>query len=275
MTRIWESAAFAALLCVGLWPQARRVPAPPVQDSQVRQSLDVEVEDAADLWSRKDGTGYANDVVRAAFRAAGIDVVFHVVPYARCKQDVIEGSTVACFSMSPAPELKSTVILSREPLFVCYATYFESIAKPLSAKREQDLPRGTVVGTVARYEYPASLVSLAQDGRIVLDSSVSEDTNLRKLALGRIDTAVVNINDIKSADYILARTGLSGRVKVAFRGGRLQSYIGFSRKNPSGAEAAARFDAGFQAISTNGSLNKLFAVWLARTKDDTARGKSE
>ena len=28
--------------------------------------FDVAVEDAADVWSRADGTGYANDIVRAA-----------------------------------------------------------------------------------------------------------------------------------------------------------------------------------------------------------------
>ena len=38
--------------------------------------LEVAVEDAADVWSRADGTGYANDIVRAAFRAGGIEPRF-------------------------------------------------------------------------------------------------------------------------------------------------------------------------------------------------------
>src|SRR6185369_12478061 len=47
--------------------------------------LPIAVEDDAGPWSQHDGTGFANDVVRAAFKATGVEVELLVVPYARCK----------------------------------------------------------------------------------------------------------------------------------------------------------------------------------------------
>ena len=38
----------------------------------VDRTLEIYVENAADPFSRPDGTGYANDVVRAAFEAVGV-----------------------------------------------------------------------------------------------------------------------------------------------------------------------------------------------------------
>ena len=91
----------------------------------VRDTVDIGVEDAAAPWSQEDGTGYANDIVRAAFAAVGADVRLHALPYARCKQYVLTGELVACVSMSPAPELRGAVRFSAEPLFVFTCDFFE------------------------------------------------------------------------------------------------------------------------------------------------------
>ena len=42
--------------------------------------LVIDVEDEADPFSRPDGSGYANDVVRAAYDAVGVKVRLDVVP---------------------------------------------------------------------------------------------------------------------------------------------------------------------------------------------------
>src|SRR5499433_2311933 len=68
------------------------------------KSLVLAVEDDASPWSRPDGSGYANDVVRAAFKAVGVAVELQVVPYARCKRMALRGEVAGCFNMSPSPE---------------------------------------------------------------------------------------------------------------------------------------------------------------------------
>ena len=97
-------------------------------------ALTIMVEDAAQPFSGPDGTGYANDVVKAAFQAAGVDLILDVVPYARCKREVESGGTAACFSMSSYPGVEKFVAFSKLPVFQVYADMFvnsqASIRKP-------------------------------------------------------------------------------------------------------------------------------------------------
>src|ERR1041385_2297357 len=197
-----------------------------------KKILIIAVEDDAAPWSRADGTGYANDLVTAAFKAVKVDVSLHVMPYARCKRMTMNGDVVACFSMSPSADFKDAIELSASPLFNCYAGYFYNVDKPPSIKREQDIPRGTIVGTVIGYEYPPSFEALQRSGAIVIEESPSEDINLRKLALGRIDLALLIYNEVKTPDWLMRKAGVAGKVKVGFPSGVLHSYVGFSTKHP-------------------------------------------
>ncbi|MFI5381418.1 MAG: hypothetical protein ACHRHE_19140 [Tepidisphaerales bacterium] len=114
------------------------------------EQLAVLAEDDAAPWSSKDGTGYANDVVRAAFQAAGVNVRLLVVPYARAKNMTIAGEAVACFSMSWLPELEGKIVFADKPLFDCYADYFHRLDKPLTARTEAEIDKKIVVGSYYR-----------------------------------------------------------------------------------------------------------------------------
>lgn len=227
--------------------------------------LVIAVEDAAGPWSNRDGTGYANDVVREAFRAAGVEVIFKVVPYARCKHLVMGGDVVACFNMSPEPGLQEFVALSDLPLFVVKSDYYHNRKKPLGAKRERDIPPGTVVGIVIDYEYPDSVLRLKEKG-VIFEVARDEETNLKKLALGRIDAAIINHNAIKSVPAMIEKAGATGVVDFAFRSGSMGSYIGFSRKNPQGEFARKKFNRGYRAIMKNGTLKRIDARWVAAAR---------
>ena len=61
-------------------------------------TLTVAVEDEAAPWSQKDGSGFANDVVKAAFKASKVDILLQVVPYSRCKHMVVQGEVAACLA---------------------------------------------------------------------------------------------------------------------------------------------------------------------------------
>lgn len=74
---------------------------------EVRETLTIMVEDAAAPWSGSDGTGYANDVVVAAFKEMGVEIQLRVVPYSRCKYLVLSGQVTACFNMSWQPKFRS------------------------------------------------------------------------------------------------------------------------------------------------------------------------
>jgi ABC-type amino acid transport substrate-binding protein len=259
-----DEGAHAAPASASSGPRALASLAPPEPTM-----LEVAVEDDAGLWSQRDGTGYANDVVRAAFRAVGVEIHLEVVPYARCKQMLLAGEVAACFSMSQEPDLVSLVSYSAEPLFRCTSDFVRRVGDARFADA-QHVPHGAMVGTVLGYEYPAELARLEAAGAIVTEPSASEELNLRKLAEGRLDAAVVNDNPTKSLDYMLAHAGVSGRVEHAFALGELTAYVGFSHRHVRGTEALARFDAGMRAIVADGTRAHIDAAWAARAADEAA-----
>jgi polar amino acid transport system substrate-binding protein len=223
----------------------------------------IAVEDDAAPWSQRDGTGFANDIVRAAFKAVGSEIELSVVPYARCKDMAIRGKAVACFTMSWVPELDGTIVFAQKPLFRCSVDYFVSSKHPLKANSEEVIPKGTVIGIVIGYEYPPSLYALKEKGIVVLEESESEELNLKKLALGRIDAALVTHNETKPAELLLARAGVTRQVRRTFRSGVNDSFIGFSTKHPDGMKALEKFNEGYRIITANGDRQLIEQKWRA------------
>lgn len=236
-------------------------------------SLVIAAEDDAAPWSRADGTGYANDVVTASFKAVGVNVKLLVMPYARCKRMAINGQVAACLSMSPSPEIAGIIELSTRPLFTCYAGYFYNVNKPPRVTRQEALPAKTVVGTVIGYEYPAAFERLREKGVVVREESPSEEVNLKKLALGRVDLALLNYNQVKSPRWLINRAGVNGKVKTTFRAGILNSYIGFSKKHPDGPWALQQFNKGYRLITANGTLSRVEKVWSQNPPPEKSRGR--
>ena len=224
-------------------------------------SLDVAVEDGADVWSRADGTGYANDIVRAAFRAGGIEPHFLVVPYARCKAMVIHALVPACFSMSRDRSIPASVIFADSANYTFHSDFYQNVRRPLRVATGTQLPRGSLVGVVRGYEYPDAIHKLERVGIIRLVVAGSEAINLRKLADGRLDAAIINTDATKRAADLLERSGVRSRVAVAFKGDSLPAYVGFSKQHPLGAVALARFNAGRRAIAANGTLSSIEHHW--------------
>jgi len=236
-----------------------------VSDRSTRQfeTIDIAVEDAAAPWSQPDGRGYANDVVRAAFDAVGINAQMHVMPYARCKALAVRGDYVACVTMSPAPELVKTIQFSKDPLFTYSCVFFENPNKPVG-KRIDDIPRGTVVATVLGYEYPPEVLAHLAARGVVLEPAPTEEINLRKLASGRVALVIVNRDDVKSADRVAMQAGVAAKVRPAFSYGSLPGYIGFSLANPRGRALAQRFDRGMAKIIASGERERIKKSWIAR-----------
>jgi ABC-type amino acid transport substrate-binding protein len=233
-----------------------------LQAQALRDTVDVGVEDAAAPWSRADGTGYANDVVRAGFAAAGLAMRQHVLPYARCKALVVSGELAACVSMSPAPELRKVVRFSARPLFVFACDFFENPKYPIGRTIDA-LPRHARVGTVHGYEYPPEILSRLAAREAVLEPAATEEINLRKLAAGRIAAAIVNRDEIKSADWVAANAGVRGKVQSVYRMGALPGYVGFSVAHPRGLELVHRFDKGMNTVAANGTLERIRRHWIA------------
>ena len=243
------------LAATPLWGQPSSGGRPP------RVTLDVAVEDAADVWSRADGSGYANDIVRAAFRAGGIDPRFLVVPYARCKAMVIQALVPACFSMSRDSSIPASVVFADSANFTFASDFYQNVRHPVGVATAEQMPRGSLVGVVRGYEYPDAIHRLERLGIIRLVVAGNEATNLRKLADGRLAAALINTDATKQASELMERSGVRGRVAFAFKGGILPGYVGFSARHPRGMDALARFNSGRRAIAANGTLATIVRRW--------------
>jgi ABC-type amino acid transport substrate-binding protein len=245
------SLLIASLLCAALCGVA-------AQAAPVR----ILVEDAASPWSNRAGEGYANDLVRAAFAAAGVHAELAVVPYARCKALVIQGAATACFSMSAAPEFEQRVRFADKALFSVTPRFYFNARQPLAARALADLAPGTRVGIVHGYEYPPFVAQLALRG-IVLERGRSDVANLQKLAAGRLDAALVMTDEMRSEELIQRQAGV-GDVRFAFAAAPMGSFIGFSVRHREGEAQRRLFNQGFRIISANGTRQAIAAKWKLR-----------
>ena len=232
--------------------------------------LPIAAEDDAGPWSYRDGTGLANDEVQAAFRAVGVGIQMNVMPYARCKDYVERGKMAAAFSMSWVDDLKGKVLFPSQPLFICHSDFFYKPLTPLTATDKDGFAPGTKVGVVIGYEYPPLLYDLQARGSVVLEGSESEDLNLKKLMLGRIDSALLNYNEFKPVSLMLAKAGVQGPLQRAFSCGDLRSYIGFSVKHPRGRWARKKFELGFERIRASGELRQIEERWMTAAQQRAA-----
>lgn len=221
--------------------------------------IEIMVEDAAAPMSNPDGSGYANEIVLAAFAAMDTPVKLTVVPYARCKKYVLSGAVAACLSMADAPELSGKVRLSGLPLFYAYPRFYYHASHPLTARSLADLKPGLRIGIVNGYEYPAEILRLTERGIHLLEAR-SEETNLKKLAVGHIDLVVSMMDDFKSDDALIARAGVQ-QVQFAFETTPQGSYIGFSSLHPQGEQARLLFNRGYAAIVLNGTRAAIERKW--------------
>jgi hypothetical protein len=232
----------------------------PLRPAHAAPELTIMVEDASEPFSRADGTGYANDLVRAAYAAAGVTVHLKVVPYARCKDYLKRALVPACFSMSRDPN-NTGIVFSREPLFEVHADIFQKrgARKPLHALA--DLQPSAAIGIINGYEYPAEIAGLEKRG-VTLQRNIDDGTNLKMLAHDRLDAAVLMTSDFDDVGRRLDQGGAREAVALAFHGGLMKSYLAFNLKNPQGRLAQDAFERGYRLISNNREKERIRRRWM-------------
>jgi polar amino acid transport system substrate-binding protein len=242
-------------------PRVRAARLAPTPKANAATPLEVLVENAADPFSHADGTGYANDVVRAAFAAVDVPITLTIVPYVRCKSRVLEGSAALCFSMSWDESFQGRVKFADTPLFSVWPVYFESRARPLQARTEAALGRGVRIGTIRSYEYPESTLKVRERGAIFAEGS-TEAGNLKKLAAGRLDAAMVMANSLTGSRLWVEQSQVEHLVREAFRCPSEQvAFLGASTVHPRGLWALEKYNRGIAIIEKNGVLDRIRKQW--------------
>lgn len=235
------------------------------------KQLTLGVEDDAGPWSYANGSGYANDLVKAAYAAAGWQVTLQVLPYARCKAMALSGKLAGCFSASKTPELEQRMLFPKHPVFVAHFM----LAIPASTKPvdcgASDWGHSWRIETVNGYEYPPRIESLKSRTDLVSLTSNSESLSLRKLVQQRIDATIVTIDEVKRLDLLLNMAGVAyDSVQTSCELGSMPAYIMFSASHPQGQAALQAFDHGYQSLLQHGAIKHLQDEWRQRALDYSA-----
>ncbi len=221
-------------------------------------------EDAASPWSNPDGTGYVNDLVSMAFAKVNQPTDIVVLPYARCKQQVIHGSLVGCFSASKTPKLEADLFYPKYPVFFARNVLFTTKDSHLVGCSPDGWKKSISIGLVIGYEYRQEVMDIIGSGAVKAEYTSDEILNLRMLSKNRVDGVIINVDEVKSIATVAARAGIPDTFKVACDFGGEPAYIAFSRAHPEGKHAVEAFNRGYEMLSQQGEVEKLKHIWNSK-----------
>ncbi len=209
------------------------------------------VENSWPPFSKADGTGLSNQIVREAYKSQGIDVNYVVAPYARQLIATQNGTYVGVFNVTKQPSTQRNFLFCKERLFKATTAYYIHEDKPLTAQNFKDLNAGERVGLIIGYEYgPYILSNLA-----VEKYAVSNQTALiRMLLVGRLDT-IIMFDAI--AQYTLPTIPGSHKIKRAFEGEHSDIYVAFSKRHKDAPYFCEKLDQGLKTLKESGRLQEI------------------
>lgn len=190
--------------------------------------------------------GLSTVIVTSAFKAAGIDVKVEFLPWQRAVQTAESDPKVAGYYPEYAGSFDKFTLsapLGDSPLglVVPAGKTIADVGVPALAKLK--------LGVVSGYVNTEALDKAIADKTLVVEPVKDDLTNLRKVAAGRIDAAVID-------EYVMryelsSNKELAGdRAKLAFNPTVLENktlHIAFA-KTPLGEKMKAAFDGGLKKI---------------------------
>jgi polar amino acid transport system substrate-binding protein len=227
----------------------------------------IGAEDDAAPWSYADGTGYVNDVVKAAFERAGWTVHMKVMPYARCKAMVLTGALAACFSASKTSDLDGKLLYPRHPVFEAQNILVAPMRSALPGCDTRQWASRPTIGTVRGYEYIVGVNAMFEHDHAIRENSDSEVSNLRKLEAGRLDAALITVDAVKRLEIVAQLAHVGGGYKTVCNFGSEPAYVAFSSRHPQGQAALEAYEQGFGRLQSDGSILALQKLWRSRLVD--------
>jgi len=206
-------------------------------------------------YANQDGTGMSNEMVRAAFKAVGIEVIFQVGPYNRLLKSVRDGGILGAFNVPKEHANEDLYLFGKTPLFTALSAYYHNRDQPLKATRKEDLVNGEKVGIVFDYGYGDFF---SRNDRIAKIEVRSDLLNLKKLAMGRIDATILYD---KTAKKLIEENGLTDKIEKAFDSEKADIYVAFSKTFPKARYYADKLDEGLAIIKANGEYQKIVEAY--------------
>ncbi len=201
--------------------------------------------------------GFAVDLVRAAWSAAGVEVELVPLPYARCMKEVDRGDLAGCFNTLRDTVQESRYRWHQQALFQARIGIYGRV-KPGESPKTMVLDnlRGKRIGTTHGYDYGAAFDG---DPTMLRDEAPSDLSSLRKLVAGRVDYALV-FDRVANA---IAKTHPDLGKGYALQGVLVEPhlYLSFSPKYPDIDRMVLLFDQGLAKVRKSGEYARIEAKW--------------
>ncbi|WP_269530813.1 ABC transporter substrate-binding protein [Chitinimonas sp. BJYL2] len=200
--------------------------------------------------------GMAVDIVREAFKAAGVNLKLEVMPYARCMAQAKAGQVAGCFDAARNSALEQDYVWHKPALFKAKISIYAQANSPQSDLGVKDL-EGKDVAVTNGYEYGEAFDTNPRIKRSVNNQDV---LGFRKLAAGRVQYAVA-YEKVANSIFEKNKAEFAGKFKAVGMTAEPELYIAFTKANPDGAKFAARFSQGLETIMKNGKYKEIEAKW--------------
>jgi len=203
--------------------------------------------------------GIAVDIVRAAFKAEGIDVEFDSMNYDRGMELVKDGAALGCFDAPRTREIEDVYLWHDKALFLAQSSFYAPGDYQGTIHDLQEIA-GKKVGFTQGYGYGNGI---DMDRGMIKEYSLNDRTLVRKLAARRLDFIVLFD---KVADYLIPLQHVTGKIKPVGKADAIDIYVAFSKRHPEGKKYRDVFSNGFRKIEENGTYQKIMAEWDAKLK---------
>jgi len=190
-------------------------------------------------------TGSDVELVRQAVGKMGMELEVFIAPWTRCEKMAEAGTVAAIMSLSYS-EKRAQIVHFSKPISQIRDVFFKRKADAITWESLADVADKRI-GVSGGYQYHASFEEAKKSGLLPHVEEVSSGTpeyqNLKKLAHGRIDLFVCEVN---ACQHILhSHPAEFGGIDFIDRSiGPVRTFhVGFSRAHPGGKRLQERFDA--------------------------------
>lgn len=141
-----------------------------------------------------DGNGSMNKTLSEALKNVGVKTEFYWLPWSRAINETKKGKYIGYY---PAwPEDCQSGFMFSETISRSDLGIAERISHPLMFKQATDLAQYKI-GTVQDYGNTKEINEMIQKGILKSEMAVKDEMNIKKVALGRLDGALVDVSMLK------------------------------------------------------------------------------
>lgn len=192
------------------------------------------------------------DIIKAAFSAVDYQVNVEFLPFGRALQYAKQG-TVDGIALWYS-EHRTQWLQFSEPFTNSELVFYKRKSLKVNYRTLSDITP-FIVGTVQKYAYPENFTN---NSKIKKDQVLSDEKNIKKLILGRIDVALI---DKRMAQYIL-RKNHPKQQHLFDSAGTLKNknyYLAISKNTGNYKKKLEAFNLGLAKIKDNGILAKIIS----------------